>query len=197
MPGMITETIRYSDIFDATEVKLDEFHDEAPWESCDGFEHATDGADDLSRSERREMRGYVPHSDYLGRSDFAVTVSAKQVKAWGVAQFARSRGASKQVAAELAAHNLGTTIDQLAAWYRSGWEWYGVTCDFHGVHDSLWGIDSEKYAEEVRGEIAYSVAYQLRKQGCYIVGVPGRQHPTRADKLARLRYNLNSQNWGR
>jgi len=31
--------VEYNDILDATEVMPDEHYQEAPWESCDGFEH--------------------------------------------------------------------------------------------------------------------------------------------------------------
>ena len=191
MPGMITETIRFADLLDATKVEIDEWCSDAPWDTCDGYEHALFQAESVE-GVAHDYRGYCSPRGY---SYHPVIVTVATGDYWGVAAYAHSRGASKQVAAELCARNKQRTIDQLVDWRNNGWEWYYVMCEYRGHVESVGGIESAEYAEEMRGEIAGQMAYQLTKQGYIVTDQPSDTGPTREDRRRRFRDNINSQNW--
>lgn len=188
--------IDFEEILAATKVVPDEHNDEAPWDACDGWEHNViplrqfDGSEEWATAQQ----GYCwcPAS----AEQLVITIDDATVKAWIDVDYLRRKGASRQTAAELVACTKAQALQQLCKWYRRGWYWYGVRCEFNGYEDSVWGIDDEKYAEEhVRLEIAGQVAWQLENDGYTVINEPVQRGCTREDKLAELRRKLNSQNW--
>jgi len=190
-------TIAFADLLAATEVVYDQYESMTPWEHCDGFEHtATPERRFRDEANAREMQGSVYCDGH--RERLVIELSDKED--YGIYQYARENGASRQVAAEMVAAERRRTLAQLVKWYDQGWEWYGVRCRFDALggeyNDSLWGIDDADYAETLKEEIALNVATQLEEAGYTVTGKPEqRQTWTRADKQARLNRNLAMQNW--
>lgn len=187
-------TVDFQDILDATEVVYDDNGD-TPWDNYDGFEHTCTPAH-LFDFDPSNMRGQCYCEGHRAR----VVIQLTKGEDWGVYQYHRERGASRQVAAEMVAANRRQTLDQLVKWYRDGWQWYGVKCDFEILgeefYDSLWGIDDGDYAErKIQPEIADHVAAELEKTGFTVIGRPARVYPTRQNKQERIQRNLQSQNW--
>ena len=146
------------------------------------------------------MQGYARTWDRGER--YIITLPAGED--YGVYEYARKCGASRGVAAEMAAASRRQTLVQLVKWYEQGWTWYGVRCQVEILGEeyeaSLWGIDDADYAErEVKIEMALDVAGQLEKAGYTVVGKPesrpGWHGWTRQDKQERLARNLSAQNW--
>ena len=190
-------TIAFDDILKATEVVADEYESMTPWEHCDGFEHvATPERRFRDEADAREMQGSVYCDGHRER----LVIELPREEDYGIYQYAREHGASRQVAAEMVAAERRRTLAQLVKWYGDGWEWFGVKCDFEVLgdeyHDSIWGVDDAEYAETLKEEIALEVAGQLEEAGYTVTGKPEhRQTYTRADKQARLTRNLAAQNW--
>jgi len=190
-------TIAFDDLLAATEVVYDEHESMTPWEQCDGFEHtATPERRFREEADAREMQGSVYCDGHRER----LVIELPQEEDYGIYQYMRERGASRQVAREAVAAERRRTLARLVKWYDSGWEWYGVRCRFEALgdeyHDSLWGIDDAKYAGTLKEEIALNVAAQLEEAGYTVTGKPEhRQTYTRADKQALLRRNLAAQSW--
>ena len=190
-------TIAFEDILEATEVVADEYESMTPWEHCDGFAHtATPERRFRDEANAREMQGSVYCDGH--RERLVIELSDKED--YGILDYARRNGASRQVAAEMVAAERRRTLAQLVEWYDSGWEWYGVRCRFEVLgdeyNDSLWGIDDAEYAETLKEEIALNVAAQLEEAGYTVTDKPEhRQAYTRADKQARLVRSLAGQNW--
>jgi len=187
--------VEFDDILGATKVVYDECVSDAPWEMCDGFEHTVVSPSRVDGDAKR-MRGYCWHSGDRER----VVIQLPEGEDYGLYKWHRERGASKQVAREAVAAERRRTLDLLVKWYSDGWQYWGVKCDFEVLgeefHDSVWGIDDEDYAErEVVSEIADNVAAELEKAGFTVNSRPERVYSSRADKQARLRYNLQLQNW--
>jgi hypothetical protein len=178
-------------------VVYDEHETMTPWEQCDGFEHiATPERRFRGEANARGMQGSVYCDGHRER----LVIELPQEEDYGIYQYMRERGASRQVARETVAAERRRTLAQLVKWYDSGWEWYGVRCRFEALgdeyDDSLWGIDDAEYAETLKEEIALNVAAQLEEAGYSVTGKPEhRQTYTRADKQARLRRNLAAQSW--
>ena len=190
-------TIAFEDILEATEVVADEYESMTPWEHCDGFEHvATPERRFRDEADAREMQGSVYCDGHRER----LVIELPREADYGIYQYAREHGASRQVAAETVAAERRRTLAQLVKWYGDGWEWFGVKCDFEVLgdeyHDSIWGVDDAEYAETLKEEIALEVAGQLEEAGYTVTGQPEhRQTYTRADKQARLTRHLAAQNW--
>jgi hypothetical protein len=190
-------TIAFDEILKATEVVADEYESMTPWEHCDGFEHvATPERRFRDEADAREMQGSVYCDGH--RERLVIELSDKED--YGILDYARRNGASRQVAAEMVAAERRRTLAQLVKWYGDGWEWFGVKCDFEVLgdeyHDSIWGVDDAEYAETLKEEIALEVAGQLEEAGYTVTGKPEHRHTyTRAEKLARLSRNLAAQNW--
>src|SRR3990172_6802208 len=120
-------TIAFDDLLGTTEVVYDEYENMTPWEHCDGFEHtATPERRFRDEANAREMQGSVYCDGH--RERFVIELSDKED--FGIYQYARERGASRQVAAEMVAAERRRTLAQLVKWYDSGCEWYGVRCRF-------------------------------------------------------------------
>ena len=189
--------VSFEEILKATEVVNDEYESMAPWEHGDGFEHtATPERRFCDEADARDMQGSVYCNGH--RERLVIELPAKTD--YGIFEYARRNGASRQVAAEMVAATRRRTLAQLVEWYDSGWEWYGVRCRFEVLgevyNDSLWCIDDAEYAETLKEEIALNVAAQLEDAGYTVTDKPEhRQTYTRADKQARLTRNLAAQNW--
>lgn len=173
--------VDYDDILDACEIVPDDDSREAPWESCDGYEHDFETLDN-----RHDARGAI-YSE-----DIRIVLNPDPA----TYRYFRSIGMSKQTAAEMTALQNRRTLDQLVSWHSSGWEWYGVTCEFMGHHDSLWGIDSYDYAHDgVRHDIAAEIAAKLETEGFTVTNRPDPRKANRDAKLHRLRRNLKLDCW--
>lgn len=186
-------TIDFDEILAKTQVVYDEGFGDTPWENCDGFDHEVERTHLMENAAAR--RGYCPSER------MQVVITLAEGDDYGIYDYQREHGASKQVAREAVAYARRRTLDQLVKWYTDGWEWFGVKCDFEALgdeyHDSLWGIDDSDYAErDVKPEIADNVAAELEKAGFTVTNRPIRVYPSRADKQDRLRRNAALQNWG-
>lgn len=180
--------VDYADILDATEVVYDEHHNETPWDSCDGYEHTVTPSRDMEHADADKMQGYCYHDRQR------VVITLPKGEDYGVFDYWRERGASKQFAAEKSAEARRRTIEQLVKWYEDGWEWYGVKCEFKDEHESVWGIDDPDYADEyVRHDIAGQMAYALEKNVYTVVN-----KPTPEKRLSAFReYNrsMTAEQW--
>jgi hypothetical protein len=169
--------IDFADILASTEVVNDTMPG-APWEEADGWEHTSLPANLFYNAQKRQ--GYVK----------GCLIQVQAQEDWGVYDYARRNGASKQVAAELSAAARRRALSQLVEWYRDGWEWFGVRCTYAVLgstyHYAAWGIDDADYAESLRAEVAGEVAHQLEQAGYTVTG----RHV-----LKHRRGNVNSQNW--
>lgn len=193
--------IEYQSIVDATEVVED--HDETmtPWEHCDGFEHTYHMPHNLDAvPDCRDMQGWGRTWDRGER--FVIQLADDD---YGIYDYMRARGATKQVAREAVALERRRTLAQIVKWYSDGWQWYGVKCEFTVLDDtyeaSMWGIDDAEYAErDVVHDIAGEVAYQLEKAGYTVTGKPESnprpwEATTREHKKAVLERRLLEQSW--
>ncbi len=182
--------IEFQSNVDSTEIVEDNDESMTPWEHCDGFEHEYieprrfDHVDDP-----RDMLGWGWSGD-RGES-FVIQLADDD---YGIYDYMRAQGASKQVAREAVALERRRTLAQIVKWYSQGWQWYGVKCEFTVLDDvyeaSLWGIDDFDYAaRDIVDEITGDVAHQLEKAGYTVTGKPEARRPwaaTREHKRARL-----------
>lgn len=187
--------VEFDDILAKTQVVYDECSCGTPWDMCDGFEHTVVSPSRIN-GDAENMRGYC----YCDANRERVVIQLPEGEDYGLYKWHRERGASKQVAREAVAAERRRTLDLLVKWYSDGWQYWGVKCDFQVLgeefHDSIWGIDDPDYAEnEVKPDVAHTVAAELEKAGFTVNGCPVRVYPSRADKQARLRYNPQLQNW--
>ncbi len=193
--------IEYADIVAATEVIHDREETMAPWDHCDGFEHMAVEPHRLEdAADARKMQGYVRTWD---GDTYVIRLPADED--YGIYEHMRAQGASRQVAREAVARERQRTLNQLRAWYRHGWEWYGVKCEMTVLgdtfEDSVWGIDDPEYAENyVVADVAGNVAATLEEAGFTVTGQPEeRDLPwravTRKDKRAKLARALAEQSW--
>lgn len=187
------ELIDWQDILDACEIVPDE-HCDAPWDQCDGWDHELgdyyEGAS-----------GRVWNNIYSRKAERVILTKPES---WGNFEHFREQGASKQVAAELTARIQHEAREQIATWHNEGWQYFGVRCDMHGEHASLWGIDSEEYARnEVVSEIASEMAHNLEKAGYFVAGQPESDGKPVNHLCTHLRWKLahkgtegvNAHNW--
>jgi hypothetical protein len=186
--------IAFQDILERVEVVRDKHNSDTPWDHCDGYEHTATPIRRLDSSRNApEMQGWC-HAD-----GDRVVIEIPRDEDWGIYKYMRERGASRQVAREGVAAEKRRTIRQLVRWYEDGWEWFGVRCRFDALEDryedSVWGIDDEDYAQTLTEEVAWNVATQLEKAGYTVTGKPEPTGPTATDRRARLRRNMEEQNW--
>ena len=189
-------TIDFLDVLNATKVVADEYESMTPWEQCDGYEHTVTKANRMPNdADTDEMQGNV----YWNGGRVVIQLPAKED--YGIYEYQRAQGASRQVAAEAVAAERRRTLAQLVKWYNQGWQWYGVRCKLvilgNEFADSVWGIDDPDYAEqEVVEEIANAVTRQLENAGYTVTGKPeAYRGPDRISKEAGLVRNLAAQNW--
>jgi len=120
--------VDFADILKAVKADTD-YGNPAPWEDCDGYEHTLTPAERfIERSDYaakpHEMQGYC----YTDRRRKVITLP--EGEDYGVYDYHRARGASKQVARELSAQSRARTIAQLKRWYENGWHVWYVACDY-------------------------------------------------------------------
>jgi hypothetical protein len=208
--------LRFEDILAKAEVVFDNSHPFTPWENSDVYDHE-------AIAETRVMGNT---QDMQGRTwaDGHHVIIVPADNDYGLYDHLRKRGASKQVAREAVAAQRRTTIRQLCSWYSDGWDWYGIRCELNILGDvyesSIWGFDSESYAEESLEETVYDVVDQLEKAGFTVINVPeprqvlsakhfttivskeriredwSLRSMTPEDWKATYKRNVNSQNWG-
>lgn len=184
--------IDYNDILAAVEVEPDDWY-MAPWENCDGYAHHVVECGEFDR----EAAGAFYNRGY---KLIVLDEDTSDVYEWH-----RARGASKQVAREMEYMARRRLIAQLREWYRDGWQWWQVTCDYHGASAGIGGVDDYDYAyNEVRHDVAGEVAYELEKEGYTVANRPeprkfyraGGRNMTMDAWKDHYRRNLNAQNWG-
>lgn len=179
----LPRVVLWADLLAACEWVGDDYAG-VPWEDEDGWEHEFCKARDFDdAANTSEMCGFVCPSR---GPNYVVTVAGADP--WGVGAYARARGASRQVAAELAAENKRLTIETLARW--RGDDGYSSECcvlKFGDYRASLSGIGEpdEAYRREVESELAAEVAADLVKDGFKIKGRP------RVKKVVRPRGDVN------
>lgn len=202
---IVSACLPYAKLKACCKVVQDDDDQRKPWDDCDGWEHELESydafEDRLTQNEhrvRQEMRdtfesaaGVFRHDRESVRIVFNYDLSANY-------DYERARGASKQVARELAALEKQRSIAQLLKWYSDGWEWWGAACEWGDFSESLWGIDSEDYAWEVAyTEMLPSPVQHVEALGYLVTDKPRWRKPRqRKIKRERLRRQLNSQNWG-
>ena len=188
--------IDFSELLEATEIEDDD-HYEAPWDNRDGYDHNRTPVSRLhDNANYTEMQGYT--SSHYYRENFIV--APKDGEDWGLYEYMRQRGASRQVAAEAVAAQRRRIIAQLVQWLEHGWQWYCVTCNYEVLGEeyinSLGGIDDYDYARELKEEVALEVARELEEAGYTVTGKPDAPGCyNRADKQAELRRKLALHNW--
>lgn len=156
--------IAFADILAAVRVDVDEYNTEAPWLQQDGYDHELDHSGE-GIAER--YRGHVNTRDNRG----VVKVAFQQ----DTYDWYRERGASKQVAFELAAQAKQQIIDTIVGWYTNGWEYYVVSCEFNGANDSCGAVDGLEYAQgDLSEEVANNVAAELEREGFTVTDRPQR-----------------------
>jgi hypothetical protein len=163
--------VDFDDILGATEVVPDECSQDTPWDNCDGFEHTAKPSRDHCDT-KRKSRGCCLDSGNRQH----VIIELPEGEDYGVAEYHSERGASRGVCAEMVSIARQKTLDLLTGWYENGWQYWGVKCDFERLgqdfSDSIWGIDDDKYADDLREEIALNVASQLEIAGYTVTGKP-------------------------
>lgn len=174
--------VSFDDILEAVKVEPDDCS-EAPWESCDGYEHRV--IDD-------ETGGDAVGSFFDRHEGRRKRVVTDEFENWGSAL----RGASKQVQFEAHAEEVKRTIEQLARWYSSGWGVWCVSCRFKGYTDSCCGFydddgDSEYMRENVR-EIAGNVARDMVKDGYTVEGWEERPYDPNGWRKSQIRERLKA-----
>jgi len=176
--------VDFHNILDSVSVDYDDWHNEAPWDSCDGWDHEVESVesfDGADLDDLRECRGYVRGDRYTNGRIISID-DADIVKKWGCEGY---NGMSKQARAEYVATVKRKALDQLVKWYEEGWHWYSVCGDYQDYTASLSGIDCREYAEEVRMEIADEIAGQMQDDGYAITNRPKPQEPYNPAKANR------------
>jgi hypothetical protein len=172
-------TVDFDSILESVSVEYDDWTNEAPWESCDGYEHSIERANFDCNDNRSDARGFVLTND--GR--MLITISDDILEMWGNFDYYHAAGCSKQVSAELVAQVKRKAMDQLVNWYSDGWSWYSVSGEYQGYAGSIGGIDSECYAEDCRVGVANEIAGQMEADGFIIENRP---EPVNSDSRARM-----------
>ena len=171
--------VAFSDILDSVAVETDVAMDgEHPWNCCEGYQHEVIPENKWSYHEgMRDSRASV----WFCRGTHYIDVEPDG----GLYEWYRTRGASKQVAAEMVALDVRRRVDVLVGWYRDGWEWWRVSGEFLGYSDSVGGVDDYEYASTFwRSEVALNIAWKMQKDGYLISGM----EKTQRDEKASLRY---------
>jgi hypothetical protein len=221
---VVIETKRHSAIVDFGDIlkttKIFNEDSDPPWKNCDGFEHMCINFTDECEPGRYATTDTVgPHEDFrvlwknkpdvfvlhfnrdhvVGKSYARklLQISKAQVLEWGVAAFAHARGASKQVAFELAAENLQKTYDQLCEWYNNGWWSWIVSVRYRGFEADISGVECDEYLDEVAEDLSLDVARELEQAGYTVVNKPNRQSREFNQECLhkRIAHNLGFENY--
>ena len=182
----------FEGILEATRVMPDDCS-QAPWQTCDGLDHhiVTD-----------ETNGKASGS-FDGARRGRQRVVLDHPERWENFAWHRARGASKQVAFELARQEWQRTREYIADLRENGWTVWGVVCNFCGEHASLWGIEAtnppssvdDSYLESTRREIASAVAQALENQGYTVTAQPDAHADQRKSAKQRIKDNVHDQDW--
>lgn len=210
----VPAVIDFSDILEAARVEYDEDYNPL---DCDGLEHETKTPATIAveageyyendsegiREALTNARGYFrPDRD----PDKVVIIDRQQAARdqWGAGH---SKGASKQVIAEMIAANIQSTTDYIRRVYEGDVHGYGVVINYTApdgeeYHASLWGIgieghdpDRDPYIDEVKTDCAGEIAAELEEAGFTVKNQPaGYQYSQLADYKAN-RATIDAQNW--
>lgn len=178
-PLRVTVTIEpaevpWSDILDAVTVEPDTDMTDAPWDNCDGWEHT---AEPLRYYDAEHCEARQNSTRYVNRAtrdggDVWLTLDLDKagLPDW---RYFHAKGASKQVAHELAAMQVRSAYKQLADWYSNGWEYWYVSAELKGCHAGCGGVDDYQYATgEMTEEIAHELAADLERNGYLVTDKP-------------------------
>ena len=189
---VVTEDDRVVDYSDIEQrVEYDEWYNETPWESCDGWEHEFVGTGYYDHDDRRNHYSYVNRAARDGGCGFII-VTDESVIEWGCVG---PTGCSKQVRFEAIAAAKRKATEQLVKWYENGWEWFTAVAEFEGYMHCVGGIDCMDYAEEVARECAAEVVDELERDGYIVENQPEPQRPYNAVDAfkRRIHYNLTGE----
>jgi hypothetical protein len=160
--------VSYDDVLESVSIENDDWSGEAPWESCDGWEHEARQLGYYDHEGLEDGRGYA--RTHRHSPNVLIEIDEDDiVNEWGCNGYP---GASKQVRAELIAQVKRNALDQLVKWYEDGWEYYSVCGGFNGCTDSLGGIDCVEDAEEMRRDVCNEICKQLESEGYIIIDRP-------------------------
>lgn len=170
--------VTFDEILEATEIVPDE-ECRTPWGDCEGWEHY---AQTLDKAFYYGVPEGVEESVRYARTEcnepnlwLTLQVEKAGITTW---QDLHRRGASKQVAREIAAEILRKNYETLKGWYEDGWSIWGIKCEMLGEHESCWGFFSnypdspDDYIEGEREGIARQMAHTLEIAGIEVTGVP-------------------------
>lgn len=162
-------TVDFEDI--VGRIEPDDWYNEAPWESCDGWEHEWHGTNHYDHPGAYGSYKYVNRSARYGGCGF-IEVDDETVIGWGCTG---PTGCSKQVRFESIQRAKRKATEQLVDWYMNGWEVSYVHAEydeyfasFGGIWDSPWG----NYTEECLMGCRIEVAEQMESDGYRILNKP-------------------------
>jgi len=186
--------VQYADIADQATFEIDTDESREPWADCDGYQHTEIevGLCQEMLQGKKNPRGLYRHT----RGGGGVLVLDDKDQA-GLYNYYHERGASKQVARELAAVTDRRTLDQLVEWYADGWWWYRADCVFFNYEACCSGY-MEEDADCAIADVIAEVIHDMVIDGFTVVGQPLCVADTRMsrDKYRQhLRNHLNAQNW--
>lgn len=178
--------VDFNDI--ARSVEYDEWFTEAPWETCDGFEHRAVAIkhyldSGIYRSHKHASRSVLDGGSVI------IEIDDETVIGWGCTG---PSGCSKQVRAEAIAAAKRKATETIVNWYVNGWEYYSASAEYGDYDDHCGGIDCPDYAEDVAIECAFNVAACMEKDGYIVFNKPEPTNPYDRIKAKRrqIRYNL-------
>lgn len=183
--------VQYAEIVKRCKVEPDD-DARAPWNDLDGWEHhlLTQDAFETKVYETTHVNHKWSDEDYCReryrkmREDFKVGcgyfATDRGDRKWIVLDYdvsanfdyMRSRGASKQVARELAAAERRRSIQQLVKWYENGYESWYVSGSYRGRESSVGWDDEDTAATEGIRHVADEIASELERDGYIISGEP-------------------------
>jgi len=171
------QPIDFADIFNASVVEPDT-DCEAPWENCDGWEHEFIPQhklpDNLSTYDAKKAAGWT--------GDGLIVVDPNVVKKQWMGEYSPFSGEHRQVYEEHIAEVRRKAVAQLVKWYKDGYDYWWVYCQFKDETAWMGMIQDDRDGEhlkECRVEMAEEVAYQLEKRGFTVINWPG--HPSQRE----------------
>ncbi len=180
-------TVEFQNILDAAEITRDD--DANPFEDDEFYGHELKDGNSAQSDARARI--------FTGREGYRL-IAPCDPDAGNFACY-RKAGASKQVAREMVAVQTARQIDAIKKVYEDGPDYWFISIDFKGEHQSLGAIDGEEYARgECLEEVALEVVAQLESEGYTVNGVPLKLYPSIALKEQRancIKTNRNAQNW--
>lgn len=194
--------VEFVNIFRRCEVEEDDDCGR-PWDNCDGYGHSFLDPEEvhgisptISYQDIKRMSGYVKNTYNSNEGVIQLHTTCSNQTPW---TYWHERGASKQVARQMAAAERAMIMAQLVEWYEQGWQYYYVTCDYRGYRESLCGIDDLEYARQcVTKDLAAEVAHDMLEDGWLVEGlpepVPLKWGRSMEDWKKHYQRHLNSQN---